>query len=68
MVGVTSSLRCKLGGSLFWEGLPLTMSPGMITETADKMFWKSWDLTYNGIFQSHSKTIWQRGGQQVREC
>lgn len=33
MVGVVSSLRCKLGGSLFWKGLRLPVSPGMTTET-----------------------------------
>lgn len=67
MVGLILSLRCKLGGSLFWEGLHSTVSPGVIIETADKMFWKSWDLTYNRICQGHSKTIWQHGGLQARE-
>lgn len=67
MVGLILSLRCKLGGSLFWEGLHSTVSPGVIIETADKMFWKSWDLTYNRICQGHSKTVWQHGGLQARE-
>lgn len=54
MIGVVLSLRCKLGGSSFWEGLHLPASPGMISETGDKMFQKSWDLTYNRIFQRQS--------------